>query len=234
MRGAREPVRSPRSAVHDLRSAVAGAQTGLGLDSLAVVEQEGWAGLFASAFKESRNAMVLLDSRRIQVDANGAYLALLGYRRDQIVGRPIYEFVVGGPVMSAQQWARALSRHHFNGEARLVCSDGASVGVQWAATVEVVTGHRRILLVALSTSRWGAQFRRPQTVRRRDSEALSEREREIVRLVALGRSGPEIADELRIAHNTVRTHVRNAMTKSGTRSRAHLVARALGEGLVFN
>ncbi len=198
-----------------------------------MVEQEGWAGLFASAFKESRNAMVLLDSQRIQVDANGAYLALLGYRRDEIMGRPISEFVMGGPVMSAQQWARALTRRHFNGEARLVRSDGDSVGVQWAATVEVVTGHRRILLVAMSTSRWGAQFRRPQTIER-DSEALSGREREVVRLVALGRSGPEIADELRIAHNTVRTHVRNAMTKSGTRSRAHLVARALGEGLVFN
>jgi DNA-binding NarL/FixJ family response regulator len=63
---------------------------------------------------------------------------------------------------------------------------------------------------------------------------LSEREREIVRLVALGSSGPEIADELRITHNTVRTHVRNAMTKSGARSRAHLVAKALGDGLIFD
>lgn len=198
-----------------------------------MVEQEGWAGLFASAFRQSRNAMVLLDSHRVQVDANGAYLALLGYRREQVVGRPISELVVGGPVMSPRQWARSLSRHHFSGEARLVCADGGSVGVQWAATVEIMTGHRRVLFVALSTSRWGSQFRRPQTTER-DSEALSAREREIVRLVALGRSGPEIADELRIAHNTVRTHVRNAMTKSGTRSRAHLVARALGEGLVFN
>jgi DNA-binding CsgD family transcriptional regulator len=51
--------------------------------------------------------------------------------------------------------------------------------------------------------------------------------------VALGRSGPEIADELGIAHDTVRTHVRNAMTKAGARSRAHLVARALGEGLIL-
>ena len=37
-------------------------------------------------------------------------------------------------------------------------------------------------------------------------------------------------DELLIAHDTVRTHVRNAMTKLGARSRAHLVAKALGEG----
>jgi PAS domain S-box-containing protein len=196
-----------------------------------VVKQEAWATLFASAFKQSRNAMVLLNSQRQQVDANGAYLALLGYRRDQLIGKPISELVIGGPA-SPQRWARALTRHHFSGEARLRRADGGTVAVQWAATVETVTGHRLVLFVALSTSRWGAQFRRPQTVRR-GSEPLTEREREVVRLVALGKSGPEIADELQIAHNTVRTHVRNAMTKSGARSRAHLVARALGEGLGF-
>ena len=51
-----------------------------------------------------------------------------------------------------------------------------------------------------------------------------------MRLVALGHTGPEIAGELQIAHDTVRTHVRNAMTTSGARSRAHLVALALGGG----
>ena len=53
----------------------------------------------------------------------------------------------------------------------------------------------------------------------------------MVRLVALGQTGPEIADELGITHDTVRTHVRNAMDKVGARSRAHLVAKALGEEL---
>ena len=52
-----------------------------------------------------------------------------------------------------------------------------------------------------------------------------------MRLVALGQTGPEIADELGIAHDTVRTHVRNAMDKLGARSRAHLVAKAIGEEL---
>jgi DNA-binding NarL/FixJ family response regulator len=55
-----------------------------------------------------------------------------------------------------------------------------------------------------------------------------------VRLVAHGSSGPEIAGELHIAHDTVRTHVRNAMTKLGARSRAHLVAKALGDGLTLD
>ena len=61
---------------------------------------------------------------------------------------------------------------------------------------------------------------------------LSAREREVVRLVALGESGPEIAAELGITHDTVRTHVRNAMTKLDARSRAHLAAKAVGEALV--
>jgi DNA-binding NarL/FixJ family response regulator len=55
-----------------------------------------------------------------------------------------------------------------------------------------------------------------------------------VTAIALGSSGREIADELQIAHDTVRTHARNAMRKTGARSRAQLVAKALGEGLVFN
>ena len=49
----------------------------------------------------------------------------------------------------------------------------------------------------------------------------------------MAHTGPEIADELDICRDTVRTHVRNAMTKLGARSRAHLVAKALGDGLVL-
>ncbi|HEX4189185.1 MAG TPA: LuxR C-terminal-related transcriptional regulator [Solirubrobacteraceae bacterium] len=191
-----------------------------------------WSRLFASAFAESRNAMVLLDSHRRLVDANGAHIKLVGFRRAEIVGRPFYEHVVGGPLATQQEWVAALAKGRFTGEAPLRAADGSAVNVQWAATVEVVTGHRMVLFVALSTSRWGPRFRRAETSGH-EPEALSEREREIVRLVALGSSGPEIADELHIAHNTVRTHVRNAMTKSGARSRAQLVAKALGDGLIF-
>jgi DNA-binding CsgD family transcriptional regulator len=48
--------------------------------------------------------------------------------------------------------------------------------------------------------------------------------------VALGNTGPEIADELQISNNTVRTHLGNSMKKVGACSRAELVAKALGEG----
>jgi PAS domain S-box-containing protein len=191
-----------------------------------------WAGLFSAAFKQSRNAMVLLDGNRCHVDANGAYLKLLGYRRAELIDRPMYAFVVGGPLVSSAEWRAALRRGEFAGEAELRPADGGRVGVQWAATTEIVTGRRLVLVVALSTSRSGPRFRRT-TTREQQSAILSAREREVVRLVALGNTGPEIADELRIAHDTVRTHARNAMVKVGARSRAHLVAKALGEGLVL-
>jgi PAS domain-containing protein len=63
---------------------------------LGEMTDSGWEGLFWEAFKRSRNAMVLADSRRCVVEVNGAFLGLLGYRRSELVGRPIYEFVAGG------------------------------------------------------------------------------------------------------------------------------------------
>ena len=196
--------------------------------STAIAPPDGWSTLFNAAFKSSQNAMVLVDGRRRIVDANTAYLRLLGSSRAAVIGKPIYEFVVGGPVISPEEWAKALGVGHFTGETDLVCADGRQVSVQWGAESEIATGRRLILFVALSTARWGRRFRRPISPEP-EPGTLSERERQIVALVASGRTGPEIADELSIAHDTVRTHVRNAMVKVGARSRAHLVAKALGE-----
>jgi DNA-binding CsgD family transcriptional regulator len=106
------------------------------------------------------------------------------------------------------------------------------VRVQWGATTELVTGRLLVLVVALSVSGRGRGLRltgAPEAGR----STLSNREREIVGLVALGGTSPEIGDQLQISHHTVRTHLRNSMKKVGARSRAHLVAKALGEGLVL-
>jgi PAS domain S-box-containing protein len=181
---------------------------------------------------QSRNPMMLLDGDRRHVEVNGAYLKLLGYRREELIGKPIFELVVGGPRASVEEWREAVRSERFSGETQLVGADGKPVAVQWAATVEIVTGRRLVLVVTLSTSRWGRSFRRAVTVFE-ESSALTEREREVVRLMALGSTGPEIAEELQIAHDTVRTHARNAMGKVGARSRAHLVAKALGDGLIW-
>jgi PAS domain S-box-containing protein len=196
------------------------------------VEATGWSGLFAVAFRQSRNPMTLVDEQRRHVDVNGAYLRLIGYKRENLIGRPIWEFVAGGPLLSQEQWAAALATRRFTGEAGMVCRDGRQITIQWGAGTEVVTGRRLVLFVALGS---GARRFTPERPEGEDREPrpLSKREKEVVRYVALGYTGPEIASELHISHDTVRTHVRNAMEKTGARSRAHLVAKVLGNGIAL-
>jgi len=61
---------------------------------------------------------------------------------------------------------------------------------------------------------------------------LSPRETEVVRLVALGYSGQQIADLLSISVSTVETHRAHVMEKLKLRGRAQLVRYALGKGLL--
>lgn len=177
--------------------------------------------------------MVLVGGNRRHVDVNGAYLRLLGYTRQQLIGRPIYAYIVGGPKASPAEWDAALGEGRFTGETTLRGANGNGVAVQYAGSSEIVTGRYLVLFVVLSTARWGRHFRRPSPPAGRHAH-LSKREREIVSYVAMGQTGQEIADELQISHDTVRTHVRNAMDKLDARSRAHLVAKALGEGIILS
>jgi DNA-binding NarL/FixJ family response regulator len=60
---------------------------------------------------------------------------------------------------------------------------------------------------------------------------LTEREREVVRLVAAGLSNEEIGRRLHVSPLTAKTHVSRAMTKLGLRDRAQLVVLAYETGL---
>lgn len=62
-------------------------------------------------------------------------------------------------------------------------------------------------------------------------DALTRREREMVAWVATGMSNEEIARELVLSPDTVRTHVSRAMVKLAARDRAQLVVFAIREGL---
>jgi DNA-binding NarL/FixJ family response regulator len=62
------------------------------------------------------------------------------------------------------------------------------------------------------------------------AHVLSPREREILGLLSKGLSGEQAAKQLFLSSETVRTHVRNAMTKLGATTRVHAVALALKRG----
>ncbi len=57
-------------------------------------------------------------------------------------------------------------------------------------------------------------------------ESLSERELEVLRLVAAGRSNRQVADQLVVSLSTVKSHVHNISGKLGTQNRTEMAARA--------
>ena len=66
--------------------------------------------------------------------------------------------------------------------------------------------------------------------RSRGGVALSEREREVVRLIAMGHTNPQIAEQLHVAERTVKTYRARAIEKLGFSSRAEITAYARRSG----
>jgi NarL family two-component system response regulator LiaR len=73
-----------------------------------------------------------------------------------------------------------------------------------------------------------------QTTSRHEShpDELTDRERDVVRLVAQGRSNHEIAEALVISEKTVKTHVSNILSKLYLEDRTQLAIYAIKKGLV--
>jgi len=80
----------------------------------------------------------------------------------------------------------------------------------------------------------GARLVAAETAERKrvEDDPLSDREREVLRLLALGHTNQEIAKELYISVRTAETHRAHIMQKLRLSSRAELVRYALAEGLL--
>lgn len=69
-------------------------------------------------------------------------------------------------------------------------------------------------------------------VERASSPGVTDRETEVLRLVAAGKSNQEIAAALYIAESTVKTHINHILNKLGASDRAQALAIALKQGIV--
>jgi DNA-binding NarL/FixJ family response regulator len=100
-------------------------------------------------------------------------------------------------------------------------------------------GSPRELVEALAQVAQGGSYvdprLRPALLSRRSTErlpALSNREREILDLLAQGLTGEQVAERLVLSAETVKTHIRNAMSKLEAHTRVHAIAIALREGYI--
>jgi two-component system response regulator NreC len=90
------------------------------------------------------------------------------------------------------------------------------------------------LLHAVRTVAAGATYLQPELGARlfTGSSPLTDREREVLRLLALGHTNSETAERLHLSVRTVETHRANIQSKLGSSSRAELVRHALEQGLI--
>jgi two-component system, NarL family, response regulator NreC len=130
-------------------------------------------------------------------------------------------------VLSMQDDPRYVREAFEAGASGYVLKEAADAEVV-AAIREVAAGGRYV------HPELGARLVSAETAERRRAEEdpLSDREREVLRLLALGHTNQEIAKELFISVRTAETHRAHIMQKLRLSSRAELVRYALAEGLL--
>jgi PAS domain S-box-containing protein len=191
------------------------------------------------AFERSRNPMLIADDRRRWVTGNSAACDLLGIDRDEIPWHTMDEIT---PLRERrrleEQWEVFLAKGAAEGWYQLEIPERGSVPVEFSATANVLPArHLSVFIPADETSPERVDspltMKEPWKLVAPESSGrlqLSEREREVMTLVASGLQSGHIAERLFLSPETIKSHVHNAMAKLGAHTRAHAVALSLVSG----
>ena len=157
-------------------------------------------------------AVVVADDDRRYVHANAAACDLLGVSHDDLIGMRTEE-ITGTPAGEVEEvWARFRRAGVLVGTFPLRGPVGAR-NMPYIAIADVTPGRHVAIFIPSRDQR--------------DWQPLSQREREVVALVAGGATGREVGEALSVSAATVETHIRNAMRRLGARNRSHLVTLAI-------
>jgi PAS domain S-box-containing protein len=185
---------------------------------------QGWEHFFWLLFEQTTTPVIVVDESRNIVEINEAALALFGRSRGEVIGTSVIGLLKPSELAkSAAGFQELLKAGEYEGTRTFVRPDGTEVTMDMAGRMATL-GQRRLAIYVTIRQRDSWTLTPPENAPR---EQLTPREREIVTLIALGRETQDIAEELTISPETVRTHVRNAMAKLEVHTRAALVAVAL-------
>ena len=127
--------------------------------------------------------------------------------------------------VAQRQLARSLILARPQGYARVYIDEGPPMALllQETAADGQERAYARQLLGAISTAEAG----QPPLV-----EPLSQRELEVLQLIAKGLTNREIADQLYLSLNTIKVHARNIYGKLGVKNRTQAVAKGKSMGIL--
>jgi DNA-binding CsgD family transcriptional regulator len=177
-------------------------------------------------FERSLDPVLLCDDGRRLVDVNVAACLFVRLPREVILTYRIDDLLPHErrPDLDAT-WADFIRRGGCSRlsapDEELLLPDGARV----AGTLFVAALKRGLHLATIAFPP-----ARELDALRASRHRLTDREREVLSLVARGKTGAKIATQLFLAPTTVQTHVNNALAKLGARNRVHAVAIALQSG----
>jgi DNA-binding CsgD family transcriptional regulator len=171
---------------------------------------------FAIVFEEAPDPMLLIGDDRVFLGGNRRARELLQVSAELLVTLRIDD-IARTPELE-ERWAAFQRDGHQQGSVLVRAQDGTEHAVELRARANYEPGRHLAILRPVGTSRSSGEGK------------LSGREREVLRLLATGATGSEIARALFLSRATVATHVRNAMAKLGAHTRIEAVVIALRDG----
>lgn len=192
-------------------------------------------GHLGPGFERSLNPMLIVDTEeRRYLDANAAACLFMRVPREEVVKHRVDEFVP--PELQAdfdESWREFLRLGNSSNESEWYFpeEDKRVPIVVGAASIRPRQSLIVVLPWATHEEADAALLAEVDKVERAGHKfTLTSREREVLTLLALGDTGEQIACELFISPETVRTHVQHARQKLGATTRGHAIALALGAG----
>ena len=177
----------------------------------------------------SSQVLLVVDDDCICVEASLGAGRVLAAGRNDLVGRNLGELLEPASRERLNvRWPQARGAGGRLGSFAL--APPASVDVDATVTRDLLPGRHLIALEAAAVEpvvNGSRRFSAPAPGR-----APTAREREVLDLLADGATDEQIATRLKLSPATVQTHVRNAKSKLGARTRAQAVALALHRGLI--
>lgn len=179
------------------------------------------------SFRSSLLPMVIADDERRYVVANPAACLLLRLSEEAVLRLRVDD--LAPPEARGQMdemWAAFLQEGTQRGVFELQMPDGPRLAVEYSATAHVEPGrHLSILMFPPA----GGEVE-PDPGRATTTDRLTDREREVLNLVAMGMGSTWIASTLGVSASTVETHLRHCLLKLHARNRAHAIALGVRRG----